>query len=667
MALGYQAHSGGERLVSAVPESHAVLQGLRTMAWTADAKGRLLWCNDAMSTFCGLASPPVARSWLEFVHPDDLDRATPSWSKAVGAAADFDVDARLRRVDGEYCWHLVQARSAPAADGAIWTGSCTDISRLKKAADVLARDNEQLEQDIFHQLHEVNRTRSRLQTYFDASPEYLWLMRLTKDSGLTFEDANPAALAFLKQDQPSLAGRPPAEIIDAPAAARADKAVRECLQSGEPIQYLADVRVADDVVNVIDFVGAPLEYSNQVEGLVLLCGRDITEQRRVEDALRQSQKMEAVGQLTGGLAHDFNNLLTGITGSLDLLRARIAKGRYDAVDRYVSAAQDAAARAAALTHRLLAFSRRQTLDPKPTDANRLVVEMQELVQRTVGPEISVQVAVAADLWTVLVDPSQLENALLNLCINARDAMPKGGRIAIETKNLRLDLRIAESLDLPPGDYSSLSVTDNGTGMTPEVMARIFDPFFTTKPLGSGTGLGLSMIYGFARQSGGHVRVHSTVGVGTTMRILLPRHLGEVEALEPAHLPDEAPRAVAGETVLVVDDETTVRMLVTDVLQDLGYTALEAADGKGGIKLLNSDRRIDLLVTDVGLPGGMNGRQLADFGRAARPRLKILFITGYDENAALNHEHLEPGMQILTKPFTMDALRSRIKLLLNETP
>ncbi len=378
-----------------------------------------------------------------------------------------------------------------------------------------------------------------------------------------------------------------------------------------------------------------------------------------EAALRQAQKMEAIGQLTGGIAHDFNNLLTGIIGSLEMLNTRISQGRIDEVGRYVAAARGAARRAATLTHRLLAFARRQPLDPKPTDANRLVAGMEELIRRTAGPAVEVEVVGAAGLWATLVDPNQLENALLNLCINARDAMPGGGRLTIETANRWLDERAAQERDLPPGQYVSLCVTDTGTGMPPEVAARVFDPFFTTKPAGQGTGLGLSMIHGFARQSGGQVRVYTEVGQGTTMCLYLPRHHGpKSEAEAPAELA-EAPRSPAGETVLVVDDEPTVRMLVADVLKELGYAAVEAGDGASGLAVLRSGRRLDLLVTDVGLPGGMNGPQLAEAARAARPGLPVLFITGYAENALVGNGQLEPGMQVMTKPFAVDALAKRI--------
>jgi len=382
-----------------------------------------------------------------------------------------------------------------------------------------------------------------------------------------------------------------------------------------------------------------------------------------EEKLRQSQKMEAVGQLTGGLAHDFNNLLAGISGALDLMGMRIAQGRLNDIDKYMLAAQSAAKRAAALTHRLLAFSRRQTLDPRPLDVNLLVEGMTELIQRTVGPSILVETVSAPDLWPASVDASQLENAILNLCINSRDAMPDGGRIIIETANQWLDAEAALANDLPAGEYLSLTVTDTGTGMAPGVIAKAFDPFFTTKPIGEGTGLGLSMIYGFAKQSGGQVRISSELGKGTSMCIHLPRYHGEAGASTAAPVQSAAALTGSCGTILIVDDEPTVRLLLTDVLGDLGYTLIEAADSLTGLKLLQSDVGIDLLITDVGLPGGMNGRQMADAGREVRPGLKTLFITGYAESAALGNSSLGAGMQVLTKPFSIDILATRVLELL----
>lgn len=385
---------------------------------------------------------------------------------------------------------------------------------------------------------------------------------------------------------------------------------------------------------------------------------EVSKRTEAEDALRQAQKMEAVGQLTGGIAHDFNNLLAGISGSLELIERRIAQGRTEGVERFISGAQTSAQRAAALTQRLLAFSRRQTLDPKPTDVNRLVFGMEDLITRTVGPAIKIEVVGAAGLWPTKVDNAQLESALLNLAINARDAMPDGGKLTIETANKWLDGRAGQERDLPPGQYISVCVTDTGTGIPKDIADRIFDPFFTTKPIGQGTGLGLSMIHGFVRQSGGQVRVYSEEGHGTTMCLYLPRHFGHSDDAAQ-DLDDQISETGAGETVLVIDDEPTVRMLIVEVLEEAGYVALEADDGPSGLKIIQSDIRLDLLITDVGLPGGMNGRQVADAARVTRPDLKILFVTGYAENAAVGNGHLEPGMEVITKPFAMSQLANKI--------
>jgi PAS domain S-box-containing protein len=398
--------------------------------------------------------------------------------------------------------------------------------------------------------------------------------------------------------------------------------------------------------------------------------RDLTERKaateqleKAREQLFQSQKMEAVGQLTGGLAHDFNNLLTVIAGSLELVQQRVVQGRFREVDRYISAAQSAASRAAALTHRLLAFARRQTLDPKIVDASHLVGGIEELVRRTIGPEIELETALVPDLQAILCDPNQLENAILNLCINARDAMPEGGRLTIETGIMTADARIAAELDVPVGQYVTIAVTDTGTGMSPDAVALAFDPFYTTKPTGEGTGLGLSMVYGFAKQSGGQTRIYSEVDTGTTVRIYLPIHSGKSEAASENMTAAPSSKAPAGETVLVIDDEETIRTLIVDVLSDLGYATLEAADGASGLKVLHSNTAIDLLVTDVGLPAGLSGRQLADIARQTRPKLKVLFITGYAETFLARKGQLIPGMHVLSKPFTMDSLATRIKGIL----
>jgi PAS domain S-box-containing protein len=379
---------------------------------------------------------------------------------------------------------------------------------------------------------------------------------------------------------------------------------------------------------------------------------------KAEEALRQSQKMEAIGQLTGGIAHDFNNLLQGISGALHVIQKRITAGRIGDVERFISGAIESANRAASLTHRLLAFARQQPVDPRPLDENELISSVEELLRRAIGESLQLRFTPAADLWLVRCDANQLENAILNLAINARDAMPDGGALSIETSNVVLDVAAAKVRDVRPGEYVRLLITDTGMGIPPEIQARIFDPFFTTKPIGKGTGLGLSMAYGFVRQSDGSIKVESEVGRGTSIEVCLPRYRGELQAHSTVEVNGGDKYAGGGEIVLVVEDENMVRLLVVEVLQELGYHALEAHNGAAALRILQTNQRIDLLVADLGLPD-INGRQLADVGSTKRKGLKVLFMTGYAEQAA-GSSFLEGGMEIITKPFTMDALASRIR-------
>ena len=410
---------------------------------------------------------------------------------------------------------------------------------------------------------------------------------------------------------------------------------------------------------LIDLSESELRLQRTLETLEQQVEERTAQLRHNEEALRQSQKMEAVGQLTGGIAHDFNNMLTGIIGSLELLRRRVSRGKLDDLDSLIDLGVTSANRAAGLTHRLLAFSRRQSLDSKPVEINQLVVSMGELLQRSINESIKLDMRLTGELWTAEADPNQLESALLNLVINARDAMPGGGQLLVETSNRHLDnVFTAAYGTLTPGDYVELSVSDTGCGIPENVMGRVFDPFFTTKPIGQGTGLGLSMIYGFARQSRGHVTLHSEVGKGTTVSLFLPRFIGEITANLPAD-PTLPPFANAGETVLIVEDDPAVRVLVSAVLKELGYAFVEASDADTAVPIIESDQRIDLMISDVGLPG-MNGRQLAELGRQIRPDLKVLFITGYAEHAAVRGGFLDPGMQLITKPFTFDLLTAKVR-------
>jgi PAS domain S-box-containing protein len=502
----------------------------------------------------------------------------------------------------------------------------------------------------------VERAQARSLTW-QLSPDLLGAL----NSEGYFETSNPAWKAVLGWSEAEVAGMSIFELLH-PDDLEHTRAGFELTQVGQPaIRFANRYRCKDGSYRWISWVGIP------EDGFVYCTGRDITTERASEielaaaqEALRQSQKMEAIGHLTGGIAHDFNNLLTGIIGSLDLVRRRMATDRPGDIPRFMDAASTSALRAAALTHRLLAFARRQSLDPRPNDINRLVASMEDLLHRTLGEQIELQSTLAADLWTAFADANQLESALLNLAINARDAMPDGGRLTIETANAELDTAYTSlHADVEPGDYVVVSVSDTGTGMPPDVLTKAVDPFFTTKPVGEGTGLGLSMIYGFAKQSGGHLRIYSEVGQGTTIKLYLPRALQD--AIDLATPAVETPRG-QGETILVVEDDTTVRLIVSDVLEELGYHVLVAPDARHAIPLLRSDQRIDLMVSDVVLPH-INGRKLAEIARASRPDLKVLYVTGYAENAAFREDFLDSGMDMLTKPFALNALAAKVRMMI----
>lgn len=647
-----ERHDAHTALVDSEAKFRAFTEAVPNQVWTAQPDGALDWANHRVYEYSGVdraRSEQVQRlpgdTWRHQVHPDDQASVVAAWHHALSAGEQYEVEFRLRRHDGAYRWHLGRAIALRDEGGSIvrWVGTNTDIEDQRAARAALADLNTKLAAQVASGALELERVWSSTSDLMGTASLDGQLRKI-----------NPAWHRQFGWADTTLLSRPFLEFIE-PADHEETRQVVARLSAGEEVRGFVDrVRTQDDRVRTI------LWDAVRDGDVFHVVGRDMTDQIDAEDRLRQSQKMEAVGQLTGGLAHDFNNLLAGISGSLELMGVRLDQGRIAEVEKYMTAAQGAARRAAALTHRLLAFSRRQTLDPKPTNVNALVAGMQDLIQRTVGPSIHVEAVGASGLWPVLVDPPQLENALLNLCINARDAMPDGGRITVETANKWLDRTAARKLDMPEGQYLSLCVTDTGTGMTPDVIEKAFDPFYTTKPIGEGTGLGLSMIYGFAKQSGGQVRIYSELGHGTTVCIYLPRHAGEEALADDVATTTSVERSQQGETVLVVDDEPTIRMLVAEILEDLGYVAIEAADSAAGLKILQSDIRIDLLITDVGLPGGMNGRQMADAARESRPHLRVLFITGYAENALLGNGQLKPGMAVLTKPFAIDTLSARIR-------
>ncbi|HEY0043978.1 MAG TPA: PAS domain S-box protein [Allosphingosinicella sp.] len=636
--------------------------------WFGNVDGGLSYLNPYWYAYTGQTeAEALPLGWADVIHPDDLSTLDAAWTTARTNGTLYEVEARLRRHDGAYRWFLIRAEPLRDEKGAVngWLGQDTDIDDRKAAEAGLARLNANLEERVTEALAE----RRLWAEVFEATDATIAVVR----SDYRLLAANDAYVREFKR----LFGVVP--VIGENLIA---------LLEGRPERDLAQEvwqrALSGDAFSIETELGSGEERRcydlrfnalRNPDGEIIAAYQfavDVTERleeqkrlRDAEDALRQVQKMDAVGQLTGGIAHDFNNLLTGILGSLELMQLRMQQGRHDEIERYVRAAATSANRAAALTHRLLAFSRRQPLNPQAVNANRLLTGMEELLRRTIGERIQLEIVTAAGLWPTRCDANQLENAILNLAINARDAMPDGGNLTIETCNTRLDRAYTSRVQgLQPGQYICVAVTDTGTGMTPDVIEKAFEPFFTTKPIGQGTGLGLSMIYGFARQSEGHARIYSEPGHGTTFKIYLPRHLGVADETEDQAEALTEQHAGSGEIVLVVEDEHSVRDLVVDVLRDLGYHALEAVDGPSGLALIQSGARIDLMVTDVGLPG-LNGRQLADEARRLRPGLQVLFMTGYAESAAIASGFLEPGMEMITKPFALEAVAARVRAMVED--
>jgi PAS domain S-box-containing protein len=531
---------------------------------------------------------------------------------------------------------------------------CNDVTDQHLAAEALRESEERLRR--------LNETLEARVAESLREREQIWklsrdLLAVANFDG-QFIAANPAWTSVLGMEVEDVLRQPFMELIHPEDRATAD-IVMARLAAGEATSgFEARARHTDGSYRWISWSSVP------EGGAIYAVGRDVTAEheaadalRQAEDALRQAQKMEAVGQLTGGIAHDFNNMLQGMIGSLDLIRKRVEAGRTADIGRFLDAAMASAERAAALTHRLLAFSRRQPLDPRPLDCNPLITSMVDMLHRTLGEQVELKLSPASDAWPTLCDRNQLESAIVNLVINARDAMPGGGELTISTRNAHLEA-VGDNL---AGDYVCLSVADTGCGMPANVAARAFDPFFTTKPIGRGTGLGLSMIYGFVRQSGGRVEIDSREGAGTTVRLYLPRHAGQMDEAT-AESVVEPHEADAGEVVLVVEDDQVVRELIVEELGELGYRTLQADDGPAGLELLRANGRIDLLVTDIGLPG-LNGLQVASAGRETRAGLKVLFMTGYAQNALGGDVALETGMELITKPFAMGALAARVRTII----
>ncbi|KWT07167.1 MULTISPECIES: hybrid sensor histidine kinase/response regulator [Pseudomonas syringae group genomosp. 2] len=599
------------------------------------------------------------------IHPDDSARVDKSIEDALQNSETYRCEYRVLHEDGLYRWVEASGKIERDSRGkpVRSPGVLLDIDSRRMAEDERDRLNELLRiftaavpgvvyaKDLEGRMLVANRGTAEL---IGKPPEFF-----IGKTDLEFLDDQQQARVLMETDR---------RIMQNNVSEQIEEQVN--LPDGSAATWLSTkAPLLDENGEVIGLIGSSVDVTARKKAeeavrelnqtLEQRIEQAVFEREQVEDALRHSQKMDAVGQLTGGIAHDFNNLLAGISGSLELITKRLAQGRVGDVDRYVSVAQGAVRRAASLTHRLLAFSRRQNLSPRVTNVNVLIQDMEELIARTVGPEIDIKVVAHDDLWPALIDHAQLESSLLNLCLNARDAMPSGGRIVIETANASIEECTDPDHGIPAGEHLSIRVTDTGMGMSPDTVAKAFEPFFTTKPIGAGTGLGLSMVYGFVRQSGGQIRVESVEGQGTSVVMHLPRHIAEnaPRAAEPEIT--EEPAHHTGETVLIVDDEPSVRMLVAEVITGLGYNCLEAGDAQSGLQILQSDTRIDLLISDIGLPGGMNGREMADAAGDCRPGLPTLFITGYAKTSVLDDCHLRPCTQVLTKPFGLDALAGRV--------
>jgi len=664
-----------------------IIETLPQLVWICNPNGDCSHLSRQWVDFTGTPEEKQLQlNWLELsVHPDDRARVLQHWLGAVRGEHPYDIDFRIRRYDGEYRWF--KARATPIRDGEYtiqWFGTCTDIQDIVEARELQARLRNELENEVQKRTLELEKSHERLRRESlerqlaegrfrllvnnvvdyalfmldDSGVVTNWLPGAQRIKGYAASEIVGKHFSIFYTEEDRLRGIPQKGLATAAATGKFETEGLRVRKDGST--FWASV-----VINPVH------DESGQLVGFAKIT-RDISERKKSEEELRQaqellaqSQKMESIGQLTGGVAHDFNNLLTIILGNLDTMGRILSEERPD-ISRMRRAAANAtrgAQRAAALTQRLLAFSRRQPLDPKPVDVGRLVTGISDLLRRTLGEQIAVETVLAGGLWRALIDANQLEMAILNLAVNARDAMPKGGKLTIETANAYLDEHYAaQQAEVIPGQYVVICVSDTGTGMTREIMQRVFEPFFTTKEAGQGTGLGLSQVYGFVKQSGGHVKIYSEPGEGTTVKVYLPRLQGDVERDDaPSH---KGEMVQGTETVLVVEDEQDVREYSKEVITELGYKVIDAPDGASALALLSVHEEIELLFTDVGLPGGMNGRQLAEEARRLRPDLKVLFTTGYARNAIVHEGRLDPGVQLITKPFTYLALAERLRDVLD---
>jgi PAS domain S-box-containing protein len=632
-------------------------ESIPSLVYMTDAQGNTVHVNPQTVAYSGVPQAAhLGYNWTSIIHPDDLERCLSRWDESLASATPYETEFRIRRHDGAYRWFLDRATPLRDPEGVItaWIGTSTDIHDRKMAEAAMADENAALEQRVAARTAELDRI-------FTLSTDIL----AVGDFAGRLLAVSPAWERITGLPLSDVLNGPFIDFVHPEDMARTQAAFDQ-LVAGEPAAVQNRFRHADGSWRWLSWRAV----TQPEERLIYAVARDITAERERDEQLRQSQKMEVVGQLTGGVAHDFNNLLTIIMGSLELLQKSLGEAADPRQSRRVDNALEASRRAASLTHRLLAFSRRSPLAPKNLDVNRLLAGMSDMLSRTLGETVALQFISGAALWPALADANQLENAILNLAVNARDALTgSSGKLLIETQNIFLDENYVKSnVDVIPGPYVMIAVSDTGCGMTSEIRDKVFEPFFTTKPQGQGTGLGLAQVYGFIKQSGGHVSLYSEPGEGTVVKLYLPRMRGTAseETLPPT--PASALRRPdRNETILVVEDEPGVRDFSVEVLADLGYTVLAAETAAQAFMIFAATPAIRLVFTDVVLTGGKSGRELADELRQLRPHTIILFTTGYTRNAIIHQGRLDEGINFLGKPFTAAALAEKIATLLESVP
>jgi PAS domain S-box-containing protein len=636
------------------------------LAWMARADGWVFWFNKGWYEYTG-TKPAEMEGWgWQSVHdPATLPEVLERWRRSIATGAPFEMIFPLRGADGSFHSFLTRVTPVRDAQGSVmrWFGTNTDITGRRDVEDTLRRLNDFLEERIAQRSAALGESERRFRllvegvvdcAIFMLDPEGRitnWNIGAERIKGYAASEIIGQHFSRFYTEEDRAEGVPQRALATAARTGKFEAEGWRVRKDGT--RFWANV-----------LIDAIRDDSGELIGFAKIT-RDMTERRAVEERLRQAQKMEAIGQLTGGVAHDFNNLLTVIFGNLESLLRRLPERDEEDLRRLAEGAIRGATRAAQLTQRLLAFSRRQPLEPKPVNLNRLVAGACELLQRALGERVAVETVLGAGLWWVQVDPGQLESALLNLAVNSRDAMPEGGKLSIETANTYLDEADAAAQDnLAAGHYVLVAVSDTGTGMPKEIVARAFEPFFTTKAPGEGTGLGLSQVYGFIKQSGGHVQIYSEPGAGTTVKLYLPRLATAAGQGESDERVAAVPIARRGETILVVEDDDDVRAHSVDILRELGYRVIAAPDGASALRILENEPEVRLLFTDIGLPGSLNGRHLAEEACRRYSMLRVLYTTAYVRNAILHQGKLEPGVDVVLKPFTYAALAAKIREVLD---